>query len=384
MLKEQNKIYAKGLIALLLSATLGWSSVALTGIAEGSGSNRSAVPLGDKVLKVSFGTMHTWGSFLNTQRLALDEGGTTGTWISRDGFSRTDLGFGIAFGFTSFLETGLYLPYYSDADDRGDSYSGMGDMNLSFKFNYPPYKHSPLFELSYLLSFSLPTANDQTDGGFARNGYVLPSRNEVSPGVYTQDNDWTPYGSNSITSTMLLLMTLNMKASQNRVPVLLHGNFGLTVASPGYENIFHLGGGAEFWFGQYVALTWATEGQMDVSAATKHIRLAAYPMAHRVGLIGYIPAAGVSIDAGVQLVTNLKTGRDKQWGECSVSGDPRCSGAAGDVQDNGDTDFIHNQLIPAEQFKYSRLPSVGIYAGLSLAIKVTDDEGDETDWADEE
>jgi hypothetical protein len=107
-------------------------------------------------------------------------------------------------------------------------------------------------------------------------------------------------------------------------------------------------------------------------------------MAHRVGLIGYIPAAGVSIDAGVQLVTNLKTGRDKQWGECSVSGDPRCGGAAGDVQDNGDTDFIHNQLIPAEQFKYSRLPSVGIYAGLSLAIKVTDDEGDETDWADEE
>lgn len=379
-----NSFFKRTMIAainLFLLATPGWSSAALSGGIEGNGANRSAVPLGDKVLKLSFGTQYATGENLNGKRLSDPDAEGNRVWEDVNGtLSRVDLGFAVAFGATSFLDLSLYLPYYLDSDERGKDFSGTGDLKLSFKFNYPPYKHNPLFELAYLLAFDLPTGNDQKEGGFVRNPYSTARHNELIPGVYSQESDWVPYSSQSTVTTMMLLLTMNLKASQNRVPLLLHGNFGLSLSETKLENVFHLGGGAEFWFGQFIALIWSTQGEMDVSHATKHIRIAAFPMAHRIGLMGYVPDAGLGIEAGVQLVTNLKTGSDKEWGECATLGSSVCGDWSGDVQDNGDVDYIHNQTAPENQLKYSRVPSFAIYAGISIAIKLSDTDDDVDDY----
>jgi hypothetical protein len=290
-----------------------------------------------------------------------------------------DLSLALAYGITDFLDASIFIPYYQDTDDKSETFSSMGDMRLTFKLNYPPYEHNRAFELAYLLAFDLPTASAQNDGGYARNPWVATQRNqsEQQPGIYQRSSGWAPYGSNSPVTIGKLLMTANFKAVEGMVPLLLHLNFGMAMSESESENAFLLGGGADFWFSEFVGITWAADGKMDVSQATKHIQVMSYPMSHKVGLVVAIPQVYLTANIGAMLATNWKTDQDQDYAECTgVSVNAVCGEFTGDVQDGGDVDYVQDHGAMPASYKYARLPKFGLYGGLGVGLNFAPKDGD--------
>jgi len=123
-------------------------------------------------------------------------------------YNRETINLSIGYGITRFLDLGIMLPIYIDymgdvkfwqygsfPNPKGGGdvpryywYAGddpietkpigaTGDLELSVKFQYPPYPHRKFFEMAYYGALSLPTGKEG-DGRFPRHAYYLDKRAE--------------------------------------------------------------------------------------------------------------------------------------------------------------------------------------------------------------
>jgi len=175
----------------------------------------------------------------------------------KDDYTRETMNISIGYGVTRFLDVGIMLPVYvdwmgdakfysygkwpdgkpafywvPDGKDRSDPIGAPGDLELSVKFQYPPYPHRKFFEMAYYGALSLPTGK-QGDGRFPRHVYYLDKRGEDY--FWNGSNDdfidmsgvYNFYTSNSVEVDMKMLWTWDFRHMFDQFPVLFHVNYGL-------------------------------------------------------------------------------------------------------------------------------------------------------------
>lgn len=394
------KLFNKALLTFSLMVSAAMASTSLSGGVYGTGTIQSAVPMPHKVIDLSFGFDYASGADLGLRQIyrvndkdnldipfcGTDQRGLTSTEtdtpegarcpantlnnsenpIPRNNSSRISLTAGVAYGLTEFLEASIVFPYYQD-NMSGDVYSGLGDVRTSFKLNYPPYAHNPIFELSYLLQFDLPTGNSG-QGGYIRqatsstkgvdaNGntiYTEPTIDGtgVEPGIPAAGAGQTPHTGSGLVTLMKLLMTANFKDVPDMVPLRMHFNFGLGLSDSEHVNMFMAGGGLEFWFSDAVALFYSAETQVNVGHSDKYIPVLSYPINNKVGLEATVPGTLLSFNAGIARVTNNKKSSDYFQNFRQVDGRE------------------------IKEYQYNRYPNTAFFAGINIGISLQERDSD--------
>ncbi|MGA2507422.1 MAG: OmpA family protein [Chitinispirillaceae bacterium] len=128
----------------------------------------------------------------------------------------------LGMGITRFWDIAMALPFYYDwlgFDQISDG--GIGDLEISTKFLYPPMSNR-LFYQAYYLSSTFPVGM-RNSGFFPRNPY------------YIEGNDTNParsfYSSEYVTIKGMMLWTFDIGAVAARVPVQVHLNFGGVIST---------------------------------------------------------------------------------------------------------------------------------------------------------
>ncbi len=145
---------------------------------------------------------------------------STGDTVTFPGMAAFSLLPHIGYGLTSFLDFSLAMPIYWDhASALGGLRGGFGDLEITGKFQYPPYPHSRVFEVAFFGGLSLPTG-DPNAGFFPRHAYYRIENNNV------QDSIKAFYTSGVPEMDLKMLWTLDINQLNNTSPMLLHVNFG--------------------------------------------------------------------------------------------------------------------------------------------------------------
>lgn len=385
-----------------LLTSVSFANTALSGGVNGTGTIQSAIPMPHKVIDLSFGFDYAAGADLGLRQIyrvesddpndpycgseSRVEGNYSNDFnfgevgqicpagtpldsrnpVARNNASRISMTAAVGYGITEFLEASLRFPYYQD-NLSGDVFSGMGDVRASFKLNYPPYAHSGIFELAYLLQFDLPTGNSQ-NAGFTRQATSVTNNEDaegnkvvtqieqdglgVVDGVAAPGPNQTPHTSNGLVTLMKLLMTLNLKDQQDMVPLRMHLNFGLGLSGPDNANIFMGGGGLEFWFSENVALFYSAETQVNISHSDKHIPIFSYPIYNKLGLEAQIPGSLVAFTVGVGRVTNNKPEADYF------------------------VNYRQQDAIGGKEFQHNRYPNLAFFGGINVGISLQERDSD--------
>jgi outer membrane protein OmpA-like peptidoglycan-associated protein len=128
----------------------------------------------------------------------------------------------MAVGLTQFWDLGITLPIYYDwlgFDDITDN--GIGDLEISTKFLYPPLSKR-LFYQGYYIGATLPVGM-KNSGLFPRNPYYIEG-NDTNPAS-------TFYSSEYITVNGMALLTFDFSALTSRLPLQAHLNLGGVISS---------------------------------------------------------------------------------------------------------------------------------------------------------
>jgi len=282
-------------IVVLLSTNL-WATPALSRGVSGAGTGQSAFTLPSRQLEVGFGASYYQGSAMGLQTSA----GSDYSDNQAEKASRMDWKFGAAYGLLPFLEMGIYLPLYRDTDVSGESFTGIGDLRTSAKFNYPPRDHKEGFKLSLLAQMDFPTAGEQ-DQGYARNAWYMPAGSEEADATKPVDSPW---GSPSPVAITKMMTTANFGAIEGMFPLMLHLNWGMAFSETRYQNAFLLGGGLDLTPHEAITLFWSYDVQLPLSGASKSIPLFDYPIASAAGIQFNIPRFYLQISAGAHFVVN--------------------------------------------------------------------------------
>ena len=169
-------------------------------------------------------------------------------------YTREALNISMAYGITRFLDVGIMIPIYVDWMDgvewnqdksiffnaggiNNNPKGGMGDVEISVKFQYPPYPHRKFFEMAYYGAISIPTGfNAGKEGIFPRHTYYLDKQSEKYWWNKYEDNYYSFvekagvynfYSSYSTEVDMKMLWTWDFRHMLDQFPVLLHVNYGL-------------------------------------------------------------------------------------------------------------------------------------------------------------
>jgi outer membrane protein OmpA-like peptidoglycan-associated protein len=156
------------------------------------------------------------------------------------------LNFALGYGFTPFLDFSIMLPVYAEYLTRlnntfgGKTLTGIGDLEISLKFQYPPYPHKRFFEMAYFGGVSLPTGN----GGnayFPRHVYYLlkDTTGRKVVGFFT---------SKKAELDMKMLWTFDFDELGNKggIPVEAHINYGVRWTNSITDHIFLLNVGLSY------------------------------------------------------------------------------------------------------------------------------------------
>lgn len=289
----------KSLLFMALSGILlqVHGAAALSGGVSGSGTLASAIPLPKGIMQIDMG-----GNFFSGENMGLVQPSDRRPLGSINGAQRIDFMSAISYGFTSYFESSLLVPYYKDTDNLGKDHAGLGDIRASFKYNYPPYPHKEGFKLSFLLQLDIPTASE-SEGGWTRNSWYLESGPDRNP-----SRTKNAHGADGVVGITQLLSTANFGAIDGMWPLLVHLNFGAAFSGASSQNAFLLGGGIEATPHPVVTAFFSFQSQITVSGASKNIPLFDYPYQSSFGLQFNIPRSGVAIYGGSHFAINSMPG----------------------------------------------------------------------------
>jgi hypothetical protein len=300
-MKKNNLISKALMLGMTLMSSITFANVALSEGIDGTGSNISAVPMGAKTFKISYG-----------MRYSLSSGIVSEAYDGKATPARLDHLFSMAAGLGDFIDFGLTLPYYKDKDPFEVNSEGIGDAKASFKLNYPPYKHKKGYELAYVLQVGLPTGSGAQIDGFTRNTWNETKIENTdgsfkqTAGAFDLDPKSNPYSAESIFLIMRLLNTIDLKGTGKALPLQIHFGAGLAMGASEHPSAFLGHIGFEFWMGEYVALFYQLESESPISALQKHPPLAKYPFLNKGGLNFQVPEIGLDFTLGVEAVLNDK------------------------------------------------------------------------------
>ncbi|MCL2844858.1 MAG: OmpA family protein [Chitinivibrionia bacterium] len=200
--------------------------------------------------------------------------------------SITTFNFSIAYGLTRFLDLGVMLPLYIDnigdgftfpnfsraglnwdwpgrGDDPlawvGDGFwtqTGIGDLEVSLKFRYPPVQRNNFFQMAYYGALTVPTGV-ANHGWFPRGTQFLDQRMGAAYMYAGADNPYTAdlrsntgaynnFTSGSPEVDMKMLWTWDFREMSDNFPVLFHINYGLRwITQHRNDHVFYLNSALE-------------------------------------------------------------------------------------------------------------------------------------------
>jgi outer membrane protein OmpA-like peptidoglycan-associated protein len=233
------------------------------------------------------------------------------------GTINTDLA--LSYGITRFLDFSVFLPvnfdfianenYWhqidsvtiDDTSNIGGLSGGFGDLEMSLKFQYPPYPHRRFFEMAYFGAISIPTGN-KNQGYFVRHSNFLKDTT-ITPGSgasYDSTMVTSAFSSRSIEIDMKMLWTFDLAQLRLASPVQTHVNFGVRWNVSGLDNLFLLNLAFEYhpveWFGMFTEFS----GETRLSNVTNGFKIGDDPLRLSPG-ISITPPGGFHFTLGVDI-----------------------------------------------------------------------------------
>jgi len=193
----------------------------------------------------------------------------------------TTFNFSIAYGLTRFLDMAVMLPLY--IDNIGDGFvfpdrdfvwplrdgpsawigngiwtqTGVGDLEVSLKFRYPPVQHNTFFQMAYYGALSIPTGVEN-HGWFPRGTQFLDQRMGAaymfnglgSPGddhvLRSNVGAYNNYTTAAPEVDMKMLWTWDFRELADNFPVLFHVNYGVRwITQHRNDHLFYLNSALE-------------------------------------------------------------------------------------------------------------------------------------------
>jgi outer membrane protein OmpA-like peptidoglycan-associated protein len=226
----------------------------------------------------------------------------------------------LGYGITRFLDFGAGLPLYTDylsgyRDEAGRKFygknqTGLGDLELSLKFQYPPYPHHRIFETSYFGSVSIPTGRADR-GYFPRHGYYLLDRpDSLGSKLQAVDSAIAMYSSRAAEIDMKMLWTINLGELHSASPVLIHIDYGVRWTRHELPHLFLLNMAFQYdpvaWFHLFTEFT----GETRISNIDHGFKLGDAALRLSPG-ISFTPAGGLFLHLGADI--NLGTDTVMQY-----------------------------------------------------------------------
>jgi outer membrane protein OmpA-like peptidoglycan-associated protein len=160
-----------------------------------------------------------------------------------DYFYTGKMNLSVGYGLTDFLDFSVMVPLYFDegppgvAEDpespSGETERGYGDVEVSMKFQYPPYPHREFFKMAYHGGFTIPSGLDNR-GTYPRHNY------------YYDKNTSYFFTSGSPEVDMKMLWTWDFRELSEEFPVLFHINYGLRwITEADLDHIFMFNAGLD-------------------------------------------------------------------------------------------------------------------------------------------
>ncbi|MBD3319878.1 MAG: hypothetical protein GF350_02155, partial [Chitinivibrionales bacterium] len=203
---------------------------------------------------------------------------------------------GIGYGITNFLDFSFVMPVYWDdispeQNDRFGLTGSFGDLEISGKFQYPPYPHSTIFEVAFFGGLSLPTGS-RKDGWIPRHTYYFRETESDTGEVASM------FTSEATELDLKMLWTLDLNQFERKAPLQLHLNFGARFTfHNALDNLFLLNLGFEYhpveWFGMFTGFS----GETKVGNVKDGFRLGEDPLRLSPG-ISITPPGGFYINLG--------------------------------------------------------------------------------------
>ncbi len=214
----------------------------------------------------------------------------------------------LGYGLTDFLDFAVMLPMYWDhvlenhADslksvDFGGLRGGFGDIEVSGKFQYPPYPHKQVFEMALYGALTLPTGAEKGPF-FPKHTYYLKNRSNDSVLADTLIGFYT---SKAPELDMKMLWTLDLNKLNNISPLLLHVNFGIHfVTQAQLDNLFLLNLAFEYRPVDFMVLFTEFSGETRVANVKNGFKLGDDPLRLSPG-VNFHTKGGFSITLGMDV-----------------------------------------------------------------------------------
>lgn len=219
----------------------------------------------------------------------------------------SNLNFFLGYGITRYLDVAFMLPYYVDYISKIGTLGGQvigrhGDLEITLKFQYPPYPHRNFFDMAYFGSLSLPTAeriSPETSGRrpayFPRHTYYFYKK-EVSDSSELKYF----YTSGSPEVDMKMIWTFDFNELSSAVPVQAHVNYGVRWTPVDLDHLFLLNIGLSFqpvtWFTVFTEFS----GETRIANIDKGFKLGNDPLRLSPGVI-ITPLGGLFLNVGMDI-----------------------------------------------------------------------------------
>ena len=226
--------------------------------------------------------------------------------------------YNLSYGLLDYLDLTVGIPYYIDNNGIGDGKdNATGDLHVAMKFQYPPYEHSHVFDMTYFGEFFIPTGNENR-GLYPRQPYYTHSQNKkqeralrdslttmldglnddaqsydtlqsyIQSGRIPTETNY--YGAGYLSFLAKMLWTFDASQINPDVDLKWHLNFGaLFTGKSDKDNIFELGSAIEWT--PHAAVTLFTDfyGQARFSQLTAGFDLGKEPLVLGSGASFNIP-----------------------------------------------------------------------------------------------
>ena len=218
----------------------------------------------------------------------------------------------LAIGLSNFFDVGVAAPYHIDrinsldAESMNDlgtvSGSGLGDIEVWGKLQYPPYEHDPTFDMALFAMFTFPTGDTQK-GFVPKEIYYIPGQPTDPTLRGTEDYDPKYFSSGQITATLLMLWTLDFYHLNREFPLEVNLNYGITTTvKKNLDNVFVLNASLLYHLNDIVGWYGEFAGQTRFSKFENGFELGADPMYFNTGFQVNTPNGAffsVGIDFGI-------------------------------------------------------------------------------------
>ncbi len=211
------------------------------------------------------------------------------------------LNFSLGYGITRYLDFAAMLPLYleeisSEQSFGGSSIGAIGDLELSLKFQYPPYPHRRFFEMAYYGALSVPTG-DTEDGYFPRHTYYfLKDSTQIVNKYYTSEKP---------EFDMLMLWTFDFDELLGGAPVEWHINYGVRWTQGDLDHVFKLNTGLTFRPINWITLFTEFIGETRLSNVDRGFKIGDDPLRLSPG-ITLTPPGGFFLSLGLDISLTSK------------------------------------------------------------------------------